>query len=140
MSMMRAAVLLLLLVVNESNAIRGGVNRKNDKSRRELSGGEGPCGSISPELQAFWSISDAACAQANEQRADNCVIGPVATSTGTCETTEECLNPLESCIIVRDLNSTAFYTTVCGTVDGVALEYEIQTYSIKEICADENVA
>lgn len=48
-------------------------------------------------------ISDVDCESANAERDDFCVIGPVASAQGSCETTEECsmLNPLESCIIVR---------------------------------------
>jgi hypothetical protein len=137
MNMMRTAALLLLLSINGSNAIRG-----NKKSHlRELKNDQGPCGSISSELQVKWGISDVDCESANAERDDFCVNGLVASAQGSCETTKECsmLNPLESCIIVRDSASTALYTTVYGTVQGIALEYEIQTYSIKEICPQENI-
>jgi hypothetical protein len=48
MNMMRTAALLLLLSINGSNA-----TRRNKKSHlRELKNDQGPCGSISSELQA----------------------------------------------------------------------------------------
>lgn len=136
---MRAVALVLLLATSTNAALRGG-KRDLKKGNKK---GEGPCGNLSAELQAAWAIPDVACIQAEEQRDDPCQAGPVNFG-GECQTSEDCsvVNPLESCIIVRDLTNSMGVTTVCGTVADVALEYEtgsIQEYAMMKVCAAQNI-
>jgi len=136
--MMRAALLLLLAASTSSASLL------RAKEERRLK--DSPCGILSSDLQELWKISDEACQEANAQRDDACAEGPVVIPDGDCTTTEECRatgNDLVSCVIVRGLETTSFFTTVCGTIDEVALEYPtgtIQTYSIKAVCAAQDIA
>lgn len=149
--MMRTTFFLFLLTSSSSASLfrAGGkqatVDEAHNQHRRaKKDKGDGPCGIISQELQTMWQITDESCEQANAQRDDACVFGPIKLPGNSgCETTEECkeLDPLYSCIVTRD-TSGAFAATECGTLESVALEVAtgaIQTYALKVVCEDKNI-